>query len=107
MNAGGRHQPRLQIAGRLANDDRLCDVLAERRSYRQETYTPSSRKTYLSSDLIRLDANKVHSIVKVHRPELSFLDHPMVKLALEIHHKVEHVIVGFSWKENLASVEFV
>ena len=63
--------------------------------------------THLAGNLIRLYAHKVHSIVKVHWSKLSFLDHSVIEFALKIHHQMEHVVVGFPWKKDFASVEFV
>jgi hypothetical protein len=66
-----------------------------------------TQETHLSGNLVRFNADKVHSVVKVHGPELSFLDHSVVEFALEIHHQVEHVVVGLSWEKDLPSVELV
>jgi hypothetical protein len=65
------------------------------------------RETDLASDLILFDRNEIQLLIEMHLAQRRFLDHSMIELALDFHHEEEHVIVWFSWEEDLAGVELV
>ena len=65
------------------------------------------RKTHLASHLVLLNAQEVHRLIEVHLSKLGLFDHPVIEFTLEIHVKMEHLIVGAPWKEDFASVQLV
>lgn len=65
------------------------------------------RTTHLTRNLVLVHADEIHSLIEMHLPKLRFLDHSMIELALEVHHEMQHLVVGSTGEENLAGVELV
>lgn len=63
--------------------------------------------THLPRDLVRIHADEIHPFVKVHGSKLRLLDHTVIKLALEIHHEMKHMVIGFPWEKYFPGVKLI
>lgn len=63
--------------------------------------------TYSTSNTVHLNTLKSSYIIEIKFTELRLLNHLGVESSLELHHQQKHLVVGASWEENLAGIQFV